>query len=83
MRNFFLNLKFLGVTSKSSSSLIYAIICSKDIFRGGIRLTASSVPDALTFVNCFPFSTFISKSFSITAVIKSVVGSSTLEFTVF
>ena len=51
----FLSLKLIGVTSNTSSSAMYAIICSNDIFLGGTNFTASSVPDARTFVNCLPF----------------------------
>ena len=51
---FFLNLIDLGVTSTSSSSSINSNDCSKDKITGGTNTIASSVPEALTFVNFFP-----------------------------
>ena len=63
-KNLFLIRNDLGVISTNSSSSINSTAYSKLIKTGGTYLTASSVPEDLTLVNCFPFIGFTTKSLS-------------------
>ena len=56
--------KLLGVTSTSSSCPRYSRANSKDISCGGVKIKASSDPEARMFVRCFSLHTFTSRSSS-------------------
>ena len=53
--------RFLGVTSKSSSSLRNSRLASRLRTVGGVRRRASSLPEARMLVTCFFLHTFTSK----------------------
>src|SRR5215467_3193060 len=54
--------RLLGVVSTSSSGPIYCKANSSVMSRGGVRIKASSEPDARILVKCFSLQTFTSKS---------------------
>src|SRR5205085_2595554 len=56
--------RLFGVTSTSSSGPIYSSANSKPISRGGVRTSASSVPDARMLDRCFSLQTLTSMSSS-------------------
>src|SRR5262249_49866278 len=53
--------KLFGVTSTSSSGPIYSKANSRDISWGGVKIKASSDPEARIFVRCFSLQTFTSR----------------------
>src|SRR3989338_6900032 len=59
---FFLSLRFLGVTSSSSSKPRYSIESSSVISLGGVSIIASSDPAALILVSFFVLQGLISRS---------------------
>ena len=55
---------FFGVTSTSSSLLMYSMACSSDRMRGGVRRMASSEDDVRMFETFFFLHGLMSMSFS-------------------
>src|SRR6476661_5062987 len=68
----------LGVISTSSSSAMNSTAYSSDIWIGGTRRTASSVPDERTLVSCLPLIGLTTRSLSrewIPMIMPSYTGS--------